>query len=47
MAAASADGDVEYDLYIEGKFEHLDLDGLKKPVAKSTDEDVYKDNESF
>jgi hypothetical protein len=47
VAAACADGDVEYDLYIESNFEHLDSGKLKKPAAKSTDEDVYKDNKLF
>ncbi len=47
VAAAFADGDVEYDLDIEGNFEHLDSDELKKPAAKSTNEDVYKDNKIF
>jgi hypothetical protein len=47
VAAASADGDVEYDSNIEGNFEHLDSDGLKKFAAKSTDEDVYKDDKLF
>ena len=36
VAAACADGDVEYDSDIEGNFEHLDSDGFKKPAAKST-----------
>jgi hypothetical protein len=35
VAAASADGDVEDDSDIEGYFEHLDSNGLKKPAAKS------------
>jgi hypothetical protein len=47
VAAASAGGDVEYDLDIEGNFEHLHSDGSKKPAAKATNEDVYKDNELF
>ncbi len=36
MAAACADGDVEYESDIESKYDHLDSDGLKKPAAKST-----------
>ncbi len=47
MAAASASGDVEYDSDIEGNFEHLHSDGLKKPAGKATNEDVYVDNELF
>jgi hypothetical protein len=47
VAAASADSDVEYDSDIEGNFEHLDSDGLKKPAAKSNNEDIYKDNKLF
>jgi hypothetical protein len=35
VAAASADGDVEYDSDIKGNFERLDSDGFKKPAAKS------------
>ncbi len=35
LAAASADGDVEYDSDIKGDSEHLDSDGFKKPAAKS------------
>jgi hypothetical protein len=35
VAAASADGDVEYDSDIKGDFEHLDSDGFKRSAAKS------------
>jgi hypothetical protein len=34
-------------LYIERNFEPLVADGLKKPAAKATDDNVYKDNELF
>jgi hypothetical protein len=45
VAAASAGCNAEYDSDIEGDFEHLEADGLKKPAAKATGEDVYKDND--
>jgi hypothetical protein len=35
VAAAFADGDVEYASDIEGNFKHLDSDGFKTPAAKS------------
>jgi hypothetical protein len=44
VAAASAGGDVGYDSDIEGNIKHLETDRLKKPAAKATNEDVYKDN---
>ncbi len=47
MAAASAGCDPECDLDIEGDFEPLAADGLKKPAAKVTDDTVYEDNELF
>ncbi len=47
VAAACAGCNAEYDSNNEGNFEHLAADGLKKPVAKATNEDVYKDNELF
>jgi hypothetical protein len=47
VASASAGCNAECDLDIEGNFDPLVADGLKKPAAKATDEDVYKDNELF
>ncbi len=47
MAAASAGCDAECDSDIDGNFEPLAADGLKKPAAKATDDDVYKDDELF
>jgi hypothetical protein len=47
VAAASAGCDAECDLYIEGDFEPLAADGLKKPAAMAMDDYVYKDNEFF
>ncbi len=44
MAAASAGCDAEYDSDIEGNFELLAADGLKKPAAKATNDNVYEDN---
>jgi hypothetical protein len=44
VAAASAGCNAEYDSDIDGNFEPLAVDGLKKP-AKATNEDVYNDNE--
>jgi hypothetical protein len=46
VAAASAGCKAEYDLDIDGNFEPLAVDGLKKPAA-TTNDDVYKDNELF
>jgi hypothetical protein len=46
-AAASAGCNAEYDLDIDGNFEPLAVDGLKKPAAKATNDDVYKDDELF
>jgi hypothetical protein len=45
VAAASAGCNAECDSDIEGNFEPLVADGLKKPAAKATNDDVYKDNE--
>ncbi len=47
MAAASAGCNAEYDLDIDGNFEPHVVDGLKKPAAKATNDDVYKNNELF
>jgi hypothetical protein len=47
VAAASAGCIAEYDLDIDGNFEPLAVDGLKKPAAKATNDDVYEDDELF
>ena len=47
MATASAGCNAECDSDIEGNFEPLAADGLKKPAAKATNDDVYKDDELF
>jgi hypothetical protein len=47
VAAASAGCNAEYDLDIEGNFEPLVADGLKKPAAKATNDDVYEGDELF
>jgi hypothetical protein len=47
VAAASAGCNAEYDSDIYGNFEPLAVDWLKKPAAKATNDDVYKDNELF
>ena len=47
VAAASAGCIAEYDLDVDGNFEPLAVNGLKKPAAKATNDDVYKDNEMF
>jgi hypothetical protein len=47
VAAASAGCNAEYDLDIDGNFEPLAVDGLKKPTAKATNDDVYEDDELF
>jgi hypothetical protein len=47
VAAASAGCNAEYDLDIDGIFEPLAVDRLKKPAAKASNDDVYKDNELF
>ncbi len=47
MAAASTGCNAEYDLDIDGNFEPLVVDRLKKIAAKATNDDVYKDNELF
>ena len=47
MAAASAGCNAEYDSDIESNFEPLAADGLKKPAAKATNDNVYKDDELF
>jgi hypothetical protein len=48
VAAASAGCNAEYDLDIDGNFEPLAVDGLKKPASKkATNVDVYEDNELF
>jgi hypothetical protein len=47
VAAASAGCNAEYDLDIDGNFEPLEVDGLRKLAAKATNDDVYKDDELF
>jgi hypothetical protein len=49
VAAASAGCNAECDSDIEGNFEPLAADGLKKPAAKATNDNVYvyEDNELF
>ncbi len=47
VAAASAGCNAEYDSDIDGDFEPLAIDRLKKPAAKATNEDVYEDDELF
>ena len=47
VAAASAGCNAEYDQDIDGNFEPLAVGELKKPAAKATNDDVYKDNELF
>ncbi len=40
VAAASAGCNAEYDSDIDGNFEPFSVDGLKKPAAKATNDDV-------
>jgi hypothetical protein len=47
VAAASAGCNAEYKLDIDGDYEPLALDGMKKPAAKATNDNVYKNNELF
>jgi hypothetical protein len=47
VAAANAGCNAEYDSEIDDDFEPLAVDGLQKPAAKSTNDDVYKDDELF
>ncbi len=47
VAAASTGCNAEYDSDIDGNFEPLAVDGLKKSAAKTTNDDVYKDDELF
>ncbi len=47
MAAASAGCNAEYDSDIDGNFEPLAVDGLKKPAAKATNDNVYEEDELF
>jgi hypothetical protein len=47
VAAASAGCNAEYDSDIDGNFEPFVVDGLKKPAAKATNDNVYKANELF
>ncbi len=47
VAAASAGCNAEYDSDVDGNFEPLAVDGLKKPAAKATNDNVYKEDELF
>jgi hypothetical protein len=47
VAPASAGCNAEYDSDIDGNFEPLAVDGLKKPAAKATNDNVYEDDELF
>jgi hypothetical protein len=47
VTAASAGCNAEYDSDNDSNFEPLAVEGLKKPTAKATNEDVYKDDELF
>ncbi len=47
VAAASDGCNAEYDSYIDGNFEPHVVEGLKKPAAKATNDDVYEDDELF
>ncbi len=47
LAAASAGCNAEYDSDIDGDFEPLALEELKKPAAKATNDNVYKGDELF
>ncbi len=47
MAVASTGCNAEYDSDIDGRFEPIAVDGLKKSAAKATNDDVYEDNEKF
>ncbi len=47
VVAASAGCNAECDSCIEGNFEPLAADGLKKPAAKAANDNVYEDNELF
>jgi hypothetical protein len=47
VAAASAGCNAEYDLDIDGNFEPLAVDILKKPAVKVSNDDVYEDDELF
>ncbi len=47
VAAASAGCNAEYNSDIDGNFEPLVVDGLKKPAAKATNDNVYEEDELF
>ncbi len=47
MAAASAGCNAEYDSDIDGNVEPLAVDGLTKPAAKATNDNVYEVDELF
>ncbi len=44
VAAASTGCNAVYDSDIDGNFEPLVVDGLKKPAAKATNDNISKDN---
>ncbi len=47
VAVASAGGNAGYDSDIDVNFEPIAVDGMKKPAAKGTNDNVYEDNELF
>ncbi len=47
MAVASAGGNAGYDSDIDVDFEPMAEDGMKKPAAKGTNDEVYEDDELF
>ncbi len=47
VAANSAGCNAEYDSDIDGNFEPLAVDGLKKPAARADNGNVNEDNELF
>jgi hypothetical protein len=47
VAVASAGGNAGYDSDIDVDFEPIAVDGMKKPAAKGTNDNVYEDNELF
>ncbi len=47
VAVANAGGNAGYDSDIDVDFEPIAEDGMKKPAAKGTNDEVYEDNELF
>jgi hypothetical protein len=47
VAVASAGGNAGYDSDIDVDFKPIAEDGMKKPAAKGTNDEVYEDNELF